>query len=136
MCLDIYFVGANALQLDSTCAIDSCAFSQILHLTSDSSLDFVFLALYSFVRSSCSWSSLIPAIVCVGDVFQFDIHAKLSPSRSLSSQRAGWSFHCHVCSLTSSQCLFCKAFLVTLQFAVVFLLILCWGGSSARWMWI
>ena len=79
LCLDRYFVCANVLQLDSTCAIDSCAFPHILHLTSDSSLDLVFLALYSFVGSSCSWNSLIPAIVCVGAVFQSDIQGLLSP---------------------------------------------------------
>ena len=69
LCLDRYFVCAIALQVDSTCAIDSCAFPHILHLTSDFSLDSVFLALNSFVGSSCSWSSLIPAIVCFSAVF-------------------------------------------------------------------
>ena len=54
LCLDKYFVCANELQLDSTCAIDSLAFPHILHLTSDSSFVLVFLAVYSFVGSSCS----------------------------------------------------------------------------------
>ena len=107
LCLDRYFVFANALQLDSTCAIDSCAFPHILHLTSDSSLDLT--------------------------VFQSDIHSKLSPSRSLSSQHAVWSFAFHLCSLTPSQCLFCNAFLVHTPILWPSIFSFC---CSARWIWI
>ena len=63
LCLDRYFVCANALQLDSTCAIDSCAFPHILHLTSDSSLDLVLLALYNLLEVAVRGAHLSPYCV-------------------------------------------------------------------------
>ena len=110
LCRDKHFVCARILHPDRTRATDSWAFPHILHLASGSSVVLVFLELYSFVGSSCSYSSIIPAIVCIGAARHSVIQEKHSPSCFSSSQRTVISFPCHFSSLVSSKRLLCTAF--------------------------
>ena len=107
---DKYFVCARTLHPDRTWATDSLAFPHILRLASGSSVVLVFLESYSLVGSSCSNSSIIPAIVCVGAARHSVIQEKHSPSSSSLSQRTVISFPCHFFSLVSSKRLLCTAF--------------------------
>ena len=79
LCRDKYFVCARTLHADRIWATDSWA--HILHLASASSVVLVFLELYSLVGGSCSYSSIIPAIVCVGAARHSVIQEKHSPSK-------------------------------------------------------
>ena len=110
LCRDKYFVCARTLHPDRTWATDSWALPHILHFWSGSSVVLVFLELYSLVGSSCSYSSIIPAIVCVGEARHSVIQEKHSPSSFSSSQRTVISFPCHFFSLVSSKRLRCTAF--------------------------
>ena len=110
MCRDKYFVCARTLHPDRTWATDFWAFPHILHLASWSSVVLVFLELYGLFGSSCTYSSIIPAIVCVGAARHSVIQEKHSPSSFSSSQRTVISFPCHFFSLVSSKRLLCTAF--------------------------